>query len=50
MNLAKIFKAAITVAKANPTVVVSAISAIGPVVKAVKKEIASASPHSNSSP
>ncbi|WP_262828210.1 hypothetical protein [Sphingomonas sp. A2-49] len=39
MNIGKLLGAAIKVAKANPTLVISAVSAIGPVVKAVKAEI-----------
>ena len=39
MNIGKLLGAAIKVVKANPTLVISAVSAIGPVVKAVKAEI-----------
>lgn len=39
MNIGKILSAIIKTAKANPTLVISAVSAIGPVVKAIKAEV-----------
>lgn len=39
MNIGKLLSAIIKTAKANPTLVISAVSAIGPVVKAIKAEV-----------
>ncbi|WP_274602371.1 hypothetical protein [Sphingomonas sp. CFBP 8764] len=38
MNIANILKAAFKVVKANPTLVIGAVGAISPIVKAVKAE------------
>jgi hypothetical protein len=38
MNIGKLLGTIVKVAKANPTLVISAVSAIGPVVKAIKAE------------
>lgn len=39
MNIGKLLGAAFKAIKANPSLVISAVTAIGPVVKAVKAEI-----------
>ena len=38
MNIGKLLKVVVKVAKSNPSLVVSAVTAIGPVVKAIKAE------------
>lgn len=38
MNIARLFTTIIRVAKANPALVISAVTAIGPVVGAIKAE------------
>jgi len=38
MKLGNILKLAVKVVKANPSLVISAVTAIGPIVKAVKAE------------
>lgn len=38
MKLTHILRAAVRAAKANPALVISAVTALGPVVKAVKAE------------
>jgi hypothetical protein len=38
MNIGKLLNAIIKTAKANPSLVISAVTAIGPIVKAVKAE------------
>lgn len=38
MKLSQILKAIVNVAKANPSLVISAVTAIGPIVTAVKTE------------
>ena len=39
MNIGKLFTAAVKVAKAHPSLVISAVTAVGPVVKAIKAEV-----------
>jgi hypothetical protein len=39
MKIGKLLKAIVKTAKANPTLVISAVSAIGPVVKTIKQEL-----------
>lgn len=39
MNIGKLLSALVKVAKANPSLVVSAVTAIAPVVKVIKAEI-----------
>jgi len=39
INIGKLISAIVKTAKANPTLVISAVSAIGPVIKAVKAEV-----------
>lgn len=38
INLGKIITAVVKVAKANPSLVISAVTAVAPIVKAVKAE------------
>ena len=38
MNIGKLLSAAVKVAKSNPSLVISAVTAVAPIVKAVKAE------------